>query len=64
MDRVLGYIQKFPTLRYRIPNMIGEEAYKLFLRGFEAGLQQQVEVFTQTLQQSIDLVERADLWSK
>lgn len=64
MGRVLEYIQKFRTLRYKIPNMIGEEAYTLFLRGLEAGIQQKVQVFTQTLQQSMELVERADFWSK
>ena len=29
--RVLGYIQRFRTLRYKIPNMIEEEAHLLFL---------------------------------
>ena len=29
--RVSGYIQRFRTLRYKIPSMIEEEAHSLFL---------------------------------
>ena len=29
--RVLGYIQRFRTLRYKIPSMMEEEAHSLFL---------------------------------
>ena len=36
--RVLGYIQRFRTLRYKIVIMTEEEAHSLFLRGLDAGL--------------------------
>ena len=38
--RVSGYIQRFRTLRYKIPSMTKEEAHSLFLRGSDARLQQ------------------------
>ena len=62
--RVSGYIQRFRTLRYKIPSMTEEEAHSLFLRGLDAGLQQQVGVHAQSLQEAMELAERADLYSK
>ena len=62
--RVSGYIQRFHTLRYKIPSMTEDEAYTLFLRGLEAGLQQQVGVHAHTLQSAMELAERADLYGK
>ena len=35
---VSGYIQRFRTLRYKIPSMTEDEAYTLFLRGLGADL--------------------------
>ena len=62
--RVMGYITKFRTLRYKIPTMTDDEAYTLFMRGLDARLQQQVGVHAKTLQEAMDLAERADLWGK
>ena len=39
IGRVMGYITKFRTLRYKIPNMTDEEAFTLFVRGLDAWLQ-------------------------
>ena len=39
IGRVLGYIQRFHTLRYKIPSMAEEEAHSLFLRRLDARLQ-------------------------
>ena len=64
IGRVMGYIMKFRTLRYKIPNMTDDEAYTLFMRGLDARLQQQVGVHAKTLQEAMDLAERADLWGK
>ena len=61
---VSGYIQRFCTLRYKIPSMMEEEAHSLFLRGLDAGLQQQVGVHAQSLQEAMELVEDADLYNK
>ena len=44
--------------------MTEEEAHSLFLCGLDAGLQQQVGVHSQSLQEAMELVERADLYSK
>ena len=63
-DHVLGYIQRFCTLRYKIPSMTEEEAHSLFLCLLNAGLQQQVGVHAQLLQEAMELAERADLYSK
>ena len=62
--RVSGYIQRFHTLRYKIPSMTEEEAHSLFLCRLDAGLQQQVGVHVQSLQEAMELAERADLYSK
>ena len=35
---VSGYIQRFCTLRYKIPSMTEEEAHSLFLQGLDARL--------------------------
>ena len=59
--RVMGYITKFRTLRYKIPTMTDEEAFTLFMRGLDARFQQQVEVHAKTLPDAMDLAERADL---
>ena len=64
ISRVSGYIQRFHTLRYNIPGMIEEEAFTLFLCGLQAGLQQQVGVHTQMLQEAMELAKLVDLWSK
>ena len=44
--------------------MTEEEAHSLFLRGLDARLQQQVGVHAQSLQEAMELVERANLYSK
>ena len=62
--RVSGYIQHFYTLRYKMLSMIEEEAHSLFLRGSDAGLQQQVGVHTQSLQEAMELAEHAELYSE
>ena len=62
--RVSGYIRRFCTLRYKITSMTKEEAHSLFLPGLDAGLQQQVGVHAQSLQEAMELAERADLYSK
>ena len=62
--RVSGYIQRFCTLRYKIPSMMEKEAHLLFLCGLDAKIQQQVGVHAQSLQEAMELVERADLYSK
>ena len=62
--RVLGYIQRFCTLRYKIWSMIEEEAHSSFLRGLDAGLQQEVGVHAQSLQEAMELAKHADLYSK
>ena len=64
IGRVSGYIQRFRTLRYKILSMTEEEAHPLFLRGLDAGLQQQVGVHAQSLQKAMELAKRADLYSK
>ena len=38
IGRISGYIQRFHTLRYKIPSMAEEEAHSLFLCGLDAGL--------------------------
>ena len=61
---VSGHIQRFCTLSYKIPSMTEEEAHSLFLWRLDAGLQQQVGVHAQSLQEAMELAERADLYSK
>ena len=63
-SRVLGYIQRFRTLRYKIPSMTEEEAHSLFLHGLDARLQEQVGVHAQSLQEAMELVERASPYNK
>ena len=63
-SRVSRYIQRFSTLRYKIPSITEEEAHSLFLRGLDARLQQQVGVHAQSLQEAMELAEHANLYSK
>ena len=44
--------------------MVEEEAFTLFLHGHEVGLQQQIGVHAQLLQEAMELVEFVDLWNK
>ena len=62
--RVSRYIQRFCTLRYKIPSMIEEEAHLLLLHGLDAWLQQQVGVHAQLLQEAMELGEHVDLYNK
>ena len=64
MGHVSGYIQKLCTLRYKIPSMIEEEEHLLFLCKLDAGLQQQVGVHAQLLQEAMELAKCVDLYSK
>ena len=61
---VLGYIQKFCTLRYKILSMIEGEAHSLFLSMLDARLQQHVGVPIQSPQETMELAEHSNMYNK
>ena len=45
--RVVGYVQKFQELQYRLPGMTDEEAFHTFLSGLQPHLQEHVGAHVQ-----------------
>ena len=64
IGRVIGYIQKFYILRYKILGMIELEDYMLLPHELEAGIQQQSGFHAQLLQETMELAEHANLYSE
>ena len=61
--RVTGYVQRFWELLYKIPAMMEEESYTLFVRGLKLEVETSVGVnVPKGLEDTITWAQRVDLW--
>ena len=61
--RVSGYIQKLQELQYRLPNMIGEDAFPAFLSVLVPHLQEHVGAHVQgDLEVAMAMVQRLEVY--
>ena len=63
IGRVIGYVQQFQELLYKIPVMTEEESYMLFVRGLKPEIKTSVGVNVPGgLEDAITWAQRVDLW--
>ena len=61
--RVVGYVQKFQELQYRLPGMIDEEAFHAFISGLQPHLQEHVGAHVQgDLEAAIAMAQRLEVY--
>ena len=61
--RVTGYVQWFQELLYKIPAMMEEESYTLFVRGLKLEFKTSVSVNVPAgLENAITWAQHVDLW--